>query len=158
MVQISATPFKILTQDSRLPEVRCLVLHDKVTTTRKTYMAGDLLVEESETEIEDRIKETTKEVELHVVHWSEVDVKNFETGIWMKRKSTLSEKGFRSLYRQVLPDAKLGESPEEGDSVSAYLLVFPDGSLHITREEAEATIFEVQGSHGIVTIKAMVSE
>ena len=42
VVQISATPFNLLTQDSRLPEVRCLVLHDKVTTTRKTYEAGDL--------------------------------------------------------------------------------------------------------------------
>ena len=70
VVQISATPFNLLTQDSRIPEVRCLALHDKLTTTRKTYEAGDLLVEESEPEIEDRIKETTKEVELHVVHWS----------------------------------------------------------------------------------------
>ena len=32
VVQISATPFNLLTQDSRLPEVRCLVLHDKITT------------------------------------------------------------------------------------------------------------------------------
>ena len=158
VVQISATPFNLLTQDSRLPETRCFVLHEKVTTTRKTYEAGDLLVEESEREIEDRIKETAKEVELHVVHWSEVDLKNFERGMRMKLRSTISEKGFRSLYRHVLPDTKLGESPEEGDSLSAYLLVSPAGSLHITREEAEATIFEVQGSHGIVTIKAMVSE
>ena len=158
VVQISATPFNLLTQDSRLPEVRCLVLHDKVTTTRKTYEAGDLLVEDSEPEIEDRIKETSKEVELHVVHWSEVEVKNFERGMRMKLKSTLSEKGLRSLDRHVLRDAKLNESPEEGDSLSAYLQVLPDGNLQVTPEETDATVFEVQGSHGIVTIKAVVSE
>ena len=159
VVQISATPFNLLTQDSRLPEVRCLVLHDKVTTTRKTYEAGDLLVEETEPEIEERVKETAKEVELHVVDWSEVEVKNFERGMRMKLKSTLSEKGVRSLCRQVSPDAKLDESPEEGDYLSAYLQVLPDGNLHITPgDEADATVFEVQGSHGIVTIKAVVSE
>ena len=159
VVQISATPFNLLTQDSRLPEVRCLVLHDKVTTTRKTYEAGDLLVEETEPEIEKRVKETAKEVELHVVDWSEVEVKNFERGMRMKLKSTLSEKGVRSLCRQVSPDAKLDESPKEGDYLSAYLKVLPDGNLHITPgDEADATVFEVQGSHGIVTIKAVVSE
>ncbi|CAH3029665.1 unnamed protein product, partial [Porites evermanni] len=159
VVQISATPFNLLTQDSRLPEVRCLVLHDKVTTTRKTYEAGDLLVEETEPEIEERVKETAREVELHVVDWSEVEVKNFERGMRMKLKSTLSEKGVRSLCRQVSPDAKLDESPEEGDYLSAYLQVLPDGNLHITPgDEADATVFEVQGSHGIVTIKAVVSE
>ena len=159
VVQISATPFNLLTQDSRLPEVRCLVLHDKVTTTRKTYEAGDLLVEETEPEIEERVKETAKEVELHVVDWSEVEVKNFERGMRMKLKSTLSEKGVRSLCRQVSPDAKLDESPEEGDYLSAYLQVLPDGNLHITPgDEADATVFEVQGSHGIVTIKAVVNE
>ena len=159
VVQISATPFNLLTQDSRLPEVRCLVLHDKVTTTRKTYEAGDLLVEETEPEIEERVKETAKEVELHVVDWSEVEVKNFERGMRMKLKSTLSEKGVRSLCRQVSPDAKLDESPEEGDYLSAYLQVLPDGNLHITPgDETDATVFEVQGSHGIVTIKAVVSE
>ncbi|CAH3170666.1 unnamed protein product [Porites lobata] len=73
VVQISATPFNLLTQDSRLPVVRCLVLHDKVTTTRKTYEAGDLLVEESDPEIEKSVKESTLEVELHVVDWSEVE-------------------------------------------------------------------------------------
>ena len=159
VVQISATPFNLLTQDSRIPEVRCLVLHDKFTTTRKTYEAGDLLVEETEPEIEERVKETAKEVELHVVDWSEVEVKNFERGMRMKLKSTLSEKGVRSLCRQVSPDAKLDESPEEGDYLSAYLQVLPDGNLHITPgDEADATVFEVQGSHGIVTIKAVVSE
>ena len=159
VVQISATPFNLLTQDSRLPEVRCLVLHDKVTTTRKTYEAGDLLVAETEPEIEEHVKETAKEVELHVVDWSEVEVKNFERGMRMKLKSTLSEKGVRSLCRQVSPDAKLDESPEEGDYLSAYLQVLPDGNLHITPgDEADATVFEVQGSHGIVTIKAVVSE
>ena len=158
VVQISATPFNLLTQDSRIPEVRCLALHDKFTTTRKTYEAGDLLVEETEPEIEDRIKETTKEVELHVVFWSEVEVKNFERGMRMKLKSTLSDKGLRSLDRHVLPDAKLNESPEEGYSLSAYLQVLPDGTLHVTPEEADATVFEVQGSHGIVTIKAVVSQ
>ena len=159
VVQISATPFNLLTQDSRIPEVRCLVLHDKVTTTRKTYEAGDLLVEETEPEIEKGVKETAKEVELHVVDWSEVEVKNFERGMRMKLKSTLSEKGVRSLCRQVSPDAKLDKSPEEGDYLSAYLQVLPDGNLHITPgDEADATVFEVQGSHGIVTIKAVVSE
>ena len=158
VVQISATPFNLLTQDSRIPEVRCLVLHDKFTTTRKTYEAGDLLVEESEPEIDDRIKETTEEVELHVVHWSEVEVKNFETGMRMKLKSTLSEKGLRSLDRHVLRDAKLNESPEEGDSLSVYIQVLQDGNLQVTPEETDATVFEVQGSHGIVTIKAVVSE
>ena len=158
VVQISATPFNLLTQDSRLPEVRCLVLHDKVTTTRKTYEAGDLLVEESDPEIEKSVKESTMEVELHVVDWSEVEVKNFERGMRMKLKSTLSDKGLRSLYSHVLPDAKLDQSPEESASLSAYLQVLPAGNLHITPEEADATVFEIQGSHGIVTIKAMVSE
>ena len=158
VVQISATPFNLLTQDSRLPVVRCLVLHDKVTTTRKTYEAGDLLVEESDPEIEKSVKESTMEVELHVVDWSEVEVKNFERGMRMKLKSTLSDKGLRSLYSHVLPDAKLDQSPEESASLSAYLQVLPAGNLHITPEEADATVFEIQGSHGIVTIKAMVSE
>ena len=159
VVQISATPFNLLTQDSRLPVVRCLVLHDKVTTTRKTYEAGDLLVKESDDpEIEKSVKESSKEVELHVVEWSEVEVKNFERGMRMKLKSTLSDKGLRSSYRHALPDAKLVQLPEDSASLSAYLQVLPAGKLHITPEEADATVFEVQGSHGIVTIKAVVSE
>ena len=70
VVQISATPFNLLTQDSRLPEVRCLVLYDKDTIAGKTYEAGDLLVVKRETKIDERLKETTREVELHVVYWS----------------------------------------------------------------------------------------
>ena len=143
VVQISATPFNLLTQDSRLPEVRCLVLNDKDTIAGKTYEAGDLLVVKRETKIDERLKETTREVELHVIHWSEVEVKNFEKGMRMKLKSTLS---------------KLNVFPEESDSLSAYLEVSSDGNLLITREEAKATVFEIQGSHGIVTIKAVVSE
>ena len=150
VVQISATPFNLLTQDSRLPEVRCLVLYDKDTIAGKTYEAGDLLVVKRETKIDERLKETTREVELHVIYWSEVEVKNFERGMRMKLKSTLSEK--------VLPDAKLNVLPEERDSLSAYLEVSREGNLLITREEADATVFEIQGSHGIVTIKAVVSE
>ena len=76
----------------------------------------------------------------------------------MKLKSTLSEKGLRSLYRHVFPDAKLNEAPEEGDSPSAYLQVLPGCNLQVTPKETDATVFEVQGSHGIVTIKAVVSE
>ena len=143
VVQISATPFNLLTQDSRLPEVRCLVLHDKDTIAGKTYEAGDLLVVKRETKIDERLKETTREVELHVTYWSEVEVKNFERGLRMKLKSTLS---------------KLNVLPEESDSLSAYLEVSSDGNLLITREQAKATVFEIQGSHGIVTIKAVVSE
>ena len=150
VVQISATPFNLLTQDSRLPEVRCLVLNDKDTIAGKTYEAGDLLVVKRETKIDERLKETTREVELHVIHWSEVEVKNFERGMRMKLKSTLSEK--------VLPDAKVNVFPEESDSLSAFLQVSSNGNLRITREEANATVFEIQGSHGIVTIKAVVSE
>ena len=150
VVQISATPFNLLTQDSRLPEVRCLVLNDKDTIAGKTYEAGDLLVVKRETKIDERLKETTREVELHVIHWSEVEVKNFERGMRMKLKSTLSEK--------VLPDAKVNVLPEESDSLSAFLQVSSSGNLRITREEANATVFEIQGSHGIVTIKAVVSE
>ena len=150
VVQISATPFNLLTQDSRLPEVRCLVLNDKDTIAGKTYEAGDLLVVKRETKIDERLKETTREVELHVIHWSEVEVKNFERGMRMKLKSTLSEK--------VLPDAKVNVLPEESDSLSAFLQVSSNGNLRITREEANATVFEIQGSHGIVTIKAVVSE
>ena len=150
VVQISATPFNLLTQDSRLPEVRCLVLNDKDTIAGKTYEAGDLLVVKRETKIDERLKETTREVELHVIHWSEVEVKNFERGMRMKLKSTLSEK--------VLPDAKVNALPEESDSLSAFLQVSSKGDLRITREEANATVFEIQGSHGIVTIKAVVSE
>ena len=150
VVQISATPFNLLTQDSRLPEVRCLVLNDKDTIAGKTYEAGDLLVVRRETKIDERLKETTREVELHVIHWSEVEVKNFERGMRMKLKSTLSEK--------VLPDAKVNVLPEESDSLSAFLQVSSNGNLRITREEANATVFEIQGSHGIVTIKAVVSE
>ena len=150
VVQISATPFNLLTQDSRLPEVRCLVLNDKDTIAGKTYEAGDLLVVKRETKIDERLKETTREVELHVIHWSEVEVKNFERGMRMKLKSTLSEK--------VLPDAKVNVLPEESDSLSAFLQVSSKGNLRITREEANATVFEIQGSQGIVTIKAVVSE
>ena len=150
VVQISATPFNLLTQDSRLPEVRCLVLYDKDTIAGKTYEAGDLLVVKRETKIDERLKETTREVELHVIYWSEVEIKNFERGMRMKLKSTLSGK--------VLPDAKLNVLPEESDSLSTYLEVSQKGNLLITREEAKATVFEIQGSHGIVTIKAVVSE
>ena len=150
VVQISATPFNLLTQDSRLPEVPCLVLNDKDTIAGKTYEAGDLLVVKRETKIDERLKETTREVELHVIHWSEVEVKNFERGMRMKLKSTLSEK--------VLPDAKVNVLPEESESLSVFLQVSSKGNLRITREEANATVFEIQGSHGIVTIKAVVSE
>ena len=136
VVQISATPFNLLTQNSRLPEVSCLLLYDKVTTPRNNhYEAGDLLVLDREPELEEHVKQTSKEVELHVVHWSEVELKNFERGIRMKLKSAL-----------ITEDAPF-----------KYLHVSSQGQLGVVDDEDKATDFLVQGSHGIVTIKDISS-
>ena len=140
VVQISATPFNLLTQNSRLPEVRCLILYESISTVRNNhYEAGDLLVLESEPEIEkhDFAKPTSKEVELHVVHWSEVELKNFERGMRMKLKSTLT----------------VERSPHP-----RYLHVSTGGKLGVVYNKSDATDFLVQGSQGIVTIKAILKE
>ncbi|CAH3020393.1 unnamed protein product, partial [Porites evermanni] len=140
VVQISATPFNLLTQNSRLPEVRCLILYERTSTLRGNhYEAGDLLVLESEPEIEkhDFSKPTSKEVELHVVHWSEVELKNFERGMRMKLKSTLT----------------VNRSPHP-----RYLHVSTEGKLGVVYNKSDATDFLVQGSHGIVIIKAILNE
>ena len=136
VVQISATPFNLLTQNSRLPEVRCLLLYDKVSTTRNSYEAGDLLPLEREPELEESVKQASKEIEMHVVHWSEVELKNFERGMRMKLKSTLIMAGAQYRYLQVSSQGKLG----------------------VTYNQRHATDFLVQGSHGIVTIKAISNE
>ena len=137
VVQISATPFNLLTQNSRLPEVSCLLLYDKVSTTGNNhYAAGDLLVLDREHEIEEHVKEISKEVELHVVHWSEVELKNFERGMRMKLKSTLVTE----------------------DTTFKYLHVSSQGQLGVVHDKRKATDFLVQGSQGIVTIKAISSK
>ena len=137
VVQISATPFNLLTQNSRLPEVSCLLLYDKESTTGNNhYAAGDLLVLDREHEIEEHVKEISKEVELHVVHWSEVELKNFERGMRMKLKSTLVTE----------------------DTTFKYLHVSSQGQLGVVHDKRKATDFLVQGSQGIVTIKAISSK
>ena len=135
VLQISATPFNLLTQNSRLPEVKCILLSKEISTIHKNYEAGDLLVLESESDLGEDVRETSKEVELHVVHWSEVDLKSLEDGVRMKLKSTLSVK----------------------DLPYSYLRVSSEGKLDVTSNEGEATDFIVQGNHGIVTIKPLLS-
>ncbi|KAL9979245.1 hypothetical protein ACROYT_G016877 [Oculina patagonica] len=136
VVQISATPFNLLTQNSRLPVVPCAILNEKVSTTQRDYEEGDLVVLEREPDLEERVRKNSKEVELHVVHWSEVELKNFEGGMRMKLKSTLN-----------LPDARY-----------QYLRVSSiDGTVGVTSSESEATDFIVQGSRGIVILKVMAT-
>ena len=135
VLQISATPFNLLTQNSRLPEVKCILLSKEISTTRKNHEAGDLLVLESGSDLDEDVRETSKEVELHVVHWSEVELKSLEDGVRMKLKSTLS----------------VENQPHQ------YLRVSFDGHVDVTSDEGEATDFIVQGNHGIVTIKPLLS-
>ena len=136
VVQISATPFNLLTTNSRLPEVQCLLLYDKVSTMENKYEAGDLLVLEREPYLDENVKQTSKQVELHVVHWSEVELKNFERGMRMKLRST--------LFMEHAP--------------RRYLHVSSQGNVGVSSNERNATEFIVQGLHGIVTIKAIVSK
>ncbi|XP_078366598.1 uncharacterized protein LOC144650730 [Oculina patagonica] len=136
VVQISATPFNLLTQNSRLPVVPCVLLNDKVSTTERDYEEGDLVVLEREPDLEEHVRNNSKEVELHVVHWSEVELKNFEGGMRMKLKSSLN-----------LPDARY-----------QYLHVSSlKDKLGVTSNESEATEFVVQGSRGIVILKVMAT-
>ena len=136
VVQISATPFNLLTRNSRLPVVQCALLNDKVSTSQRDYEDGDLVVLEREPNLPEHVRKTSKEVELHVVHWSEVELKNFEGGMRMKLKSTLNLSDARYLYLHV----------------SSL-----DGKLGVTSVESEATDFIVQGSRGIVIIKVMAT-
>ena len=136
VVQISATPFNLLTTNSRIPEVRCVVLCDNTTTSESKYRAGDLLVLGTEPFLEN-VKQTSKEVELHVVHWSEVELKHFERGMRMKLKSTL----------YTGDDAK-----------HRYLQAASQKPMTVTTSELDATEFIVEGRHGIVTIKFLESE
>ena len=131
VVQISATPYNLLTQNSRLPVVQCVLLNSKMTTSRKDYEEGELVVLEREPDLSEQMRKTSKELELHVVHWSEVELKNFERGMQMKLKSTL-----------IFTDVPY-----------RFLQVSPDGTLRVTSIESEASDFIVQGSHGIVTLK-----
>ncbi|KAJ7326079.1 GREB1-like protein [Desmophyllum pertusum] len=133
VIQISATPFNLLTQNSRLPVVTCVLLNDKVSTTSNEYQAGDLVVLNREPNLEEHVRNNSKEVELHVVHWSEVELKNFEMGMRMKIKSALNSE----------------------DASYRYLRVSSDGKLSVTSIEDDSTDFIVQGSHGIVTLKAL---
>ena len=135
VLQISATPFNLLTQNSRLPEVNCILLSEETSTTQKNYEAGDLLVLESESDLDQDVRKKSKEVELHVVHWSEVELKSLEDGVRMKLKSMLNVK----------------------KSHHPYLLVSSEGKLDVTSNEGEATDFIVQGNHGIVSIKPLLS-
>ena len=136
VVQISATPFNLLTQNSRLPDVRCVLLSDKVSTAQRDYKEGDLVVLEKEPNLEEHVKKNSKEVELHMVHWSEVELKNFERGMRMKLKSTLNIE----------------------DAPYKYLCVSPDGMLGVTSIEDDANDFIVQGSHGIITLKVLANK
>ena len=136
VVQISATPFNLLTTNSRLPEVQCLLLYDKISTMENKYKAGDLLVLEREPYLDENVKQTSKQVELHVVHWSEVQLKNFERGMRMKLRSTLFME----------------------DAPRRYLHVSSQGNLVISSNDRDATEFIVQGRHSIVTIQAIASK
>ncbi|PFX11991.1 uncharacterized protein LOC111318964 [Stylophora pistillata] len=129
VLQISATPFNLLTQNSRLAEVQCIIQKEDVSIIRKQYRAGDLVLAQ-EPELKQG-RNTSKELELHVVHWSEVELKNFERGMRMKLKSSLKIKGSSYLYLQVSTE----------------------GNLVVTSVPEEATEFIIQGSHGIVTFK-----
>ncbi|KAL9979250.1 hypothetical protein ACROYT_G016884 [Oculina patagonica] len=129
VVQISATPFNLLTQNSRLPVVRCVLLNDNISTEHNAYKAGDLVV--LEPNLEKHVKNDSKKVELHVVHWSEVELKNFERGMRMKLKSALN----------------IEDVPYQ------YLCVSSDGKLSVTSSEDKADDFIVQGSNGIVILK-----
>ncbi|KAL9979248.1 hypothetical protein ACROYT_G016881 [Oculina patagonica] len=133
VVQISATPYNLLTQNSRLPMVRCVLLNDNISTIHNNYKAGDLVALEREPNLEEHVINNSKEVELHVAHWSEVELKNFEKGMRMKLKSTLNIK----------------------DAPYQYLCVSSDGKLSVTSIEDDANDFIVQGSHGIVTLKVL---
>ena len=136
VVQISATPFNLLTSNSRLPEVRCVVLCDNPSTSESKYRTGDLLVLGTHPFLEN-VKQSSKQVELHVVHWSEVELKNFERGMRMKLKSTL----------YTGDDAK-----------HRYLQVASQKPMTVTTSERDATEFIVEGRHGIVTITFLESE
>ena len=131
VVQISATPFNLLTQNSRLPEVRCTLLNKEISTTRSDYQAGDLVVLERVPE--QHVKNNSKEVELHVVHWSEVELKNFVRGMRMKLRSTLNNE----------------------DAPKQYLHLSSDRKLSVTATEVDANDFIVQGSNGIVNLKVL---
>ena len=132
VVQISATPFNLLTKNSRLPMVSCVFKRDSDVTTLNEHTAGDLVVQTQDSSPKEHVRNTSKEVELHVIHWSEVELKNFESGMRMKLKSALITKN--SLYQ--------------------YLQVSTNGKLSVTPERDDATVFIIQGSHGIVTLKA----
>lgn len=135
VVQISATPFNLLTQNSRLPVVQCVLLNSKMTTCQRDYEKGELVVLEREPNMNEEVRKASKELELHVVHWSEVELKNFERGMQMKLKSTLN---FEDVpYR--------------------FLQVSQDRNLRVTSIESEASDFIVQGSHGIVTLKVFAT-
>ena len=133
VVQISATPFNLLTQNSRLPEVRCSLLSREISTARSAYQAGDIVVLEREPDLEEHVKNNSKEVELHVVHWSEVELKNFVRGMRMKLRSTLNNE----------------------DAPKQYLHLSSDGTLGVTSTEVDANDFIVQGSNGIVNLKVL---
>lgn len=129
VVQISATPFNLLTRDSRLPEVQCVISDENSTGCT----ADDFLVLETG---EEEMKQISKKVELHVVHWSEVELHNFEKGMRMKLKSTLYTDDAENKFRYL----KLSQ-----------------GNLGVTSSESSASEFIVQGKHGIVIIKALVN-
>ena len=132
VVQISATPFNLLTKNSRLPVVSCVLMRDSDVTTLTEHTAGDLVVQTQDSSPKEHVRNTSKEVELHVIHWSEVELKNFESGMRMKLKSALITEN----------------SPYQ------YLQVSTNGKLSVTPERDDATVFIIQGSHGIVTLKA----
>ena len=132
VVQISATPFNLLTKNSRLPVVSCVLMRDSDVTTLNEQTAGDLVVQTQGSSPKEHVRTTSKEVELHVIHWSEVELKNFESGMRMKLKSALITEN----------------SPYQ------YLQVSTNGKLSVTPERDDATVFIIQGSHGIVTLKA----
>ena len=133
VIQISATPFNLLTHNSRLPLVRCVLLKDPISTVCKGYKAGDLVVLEREPNLDKDVINTSKKVELHVVHWSEVELKNFERGMRMKLKSALNFK----------------------DAPHKYLYVSVDGKLGVTPIKNDASDFIVHGGHGIVILKVL---
>ena len=129
VVQISATPFNLLTANSRLPKVKCELMKE----TTPAYQAGDLKVLKDDA---GQGTENMKTLDLHVAQWSEVELKNFKAGMRMKLKSALQKK----------------ELPPY------YLTIFRNGELGATLTESEACEFVVEGSYGIVTIRALVNQ
>ena len=135
VVQISATPFNLLTNNSRIPLKPCSIVEKEPGDLAE----GDKYVLSSPDEHEKKgsPRTSSSSLELHVVHWTEVEMKKFEKGVQFKLKCARMDDKGSVRYISVNKETR---------------------RLQICSHHYNACTFVAKGEHGVVTLSTLPDE